>query len=177
MARGDHIFVYSLGYSHHGIDCGDGRVVHFDYGPGRKLTSALRAETPRVSEVSLDQFARGRPVNVRQYRVCDSAHVVIARARLRIGEQCYNVFKNNCEHFAVWCKTGQHQSTQVEAIVEALRPLPREVGLAAVLVRSSRYLPRPARMWTYAVAAAVTAGAFAGRYLENRWRNYLRRES
>ena len=37
MARGDHIFVYCLGYSHHGVDCGDGDVIHFDSDPIRKV--------------------------------------------------------------------------------------------------------------------------------------------
>ena len=32
----------------------------------------------------------------------------------RIGEQRYNLLFNNCEHFASWCKTGRHQSGQVE---------------------------------------------------------------
>jgi hypothetical protein len=32
----------------------------------------------------------------------------------RLGEQRYNLVFNNCEHFAIWCKTGRHRSTQVE---------------------------------------------------------------
>jgi hypothetical protein len=32
----------------------------------------------------------------------------------RLGEQDYNLLFNNCEHFAHWCKTGRHRSTQVE---------------------------------------------------------------
>lgn len=28
----------------------------------------------------------------------------LARARSRIGESNYNLFSNNCEHFALWCK-------------------------------------------------------------------------
>ena len=32
----------------------------------------------------------------------------------RIGEQRYNLLFNNCEHFANWCKTGRHRSSQVE---------------------------------------------------------------
>ena len=32
----------------------------------------------------------------------------------RLGEQRYNLLFNNCEHFAHWCKTGRHRSSQVE---------------------------------------------------------------
>ena len=32
----------------------------------------------------------------------------------RLGEQDYNLLFNNCEHFANWCKTGRHRSSQVE---------------------------------------------------------------
>jgi hypothetical protein len=32
----------------------------------------------------------------------------------RLGEQNYNLLFNNCEHFAHWCKTGRHRSSQVE---------------------------------------------------------------
>jgi hypothetical protein len=35
----------------------------------------------------------------------------------RIGEQRYNLLFNNCEHFASWCKTGRHQSGQVESFL------------------------------------------------------------
>ena len=33
---------------------------------------------------------------------------------------CYKVWFNNCEHFAVWCKTGVHESSQVQRFIEAL---------------------------------------------------------
>ena len=28
-----------------------------------------------------------------------------------IGKGDYNLFKYNCEHFAIWCKTGLTEST------------------------------------------------------------------
>ncbi|OPY55810.1 MAG: NC domain protein [Pelotomaculum sp. PtaU1.Bin035] len=38
----------------------------------------------------------------------------VQRARNRLGEADYDLFGNNCEHFAIWCKTGMHRSYQVE---------------------------------------------------------------
>lgn len=48
---------------------------------------------------------------------CYPADEVIERAQALYGERGlqerrYNLFKNNCEHFATWCKTGKAFSTQ-----------------------------------------------------------------
>ena len=45
---------------------------------------------------------------------CSPAGVTLRRAMGRLGEQNYNLLFNNCEHFAHWCKTGRHRSSQVE---------------------------------------------------------------
>ena len=41
----------------------------------------------------------------------------IRRAMERLGEEEYNLITNNCEHFAMWCKTGESVSCQVNQIV------------------------------------------------------------
>jgi hypothetical protein len=46
--------------------------------------------------------------------------VVIGRAESRLGEQRYDLFFNNCEHFATWCKTGRSESAQLTSF--GLRP-------------------------------------------------------
>ena len=46
-----------------------------------------------------------------------SAKETVERARSRIGEHGYNLLLNNCEHFAVWCKTGVEKSEQVDEII------------------------------------------------------------
>ena len=42
------------------------------------------------------------------------------RARSRIGESNYNLFSNNCEHFALWCKTGISESHQISSLLDTL---------------------------------------------------------
>jgi hypothetical protein len=106
---GAHIVVPRLGYRHHGIYVGGGRVIHYA-GFGRS-----RFRGP-VEEVSLAEFARGRPVSIRS----DGAPLydqgeVIRRARSRIGEDLYRLWTNNCVHFCEWCLRGEHRSYQVEA--------------------------------------------------------------
>jgi hypothetical protein len=32
-----------------------------------------------------------------------------------VGEDCYRLFTNNCEHFCEWCLRGEPRSYQVEA--------------------------------------------------------------
>ena len=60
MALGDHILVHRLGglYSHHGIDCGDGSVIHY-WGNNAWRSSVVRT--------SIDRFAGGGSVETRDY--------------------------------------------------------------------------------------------------------------
>lgn len=41
----------------------------------------------------------------------------IRRARSKLGETEYDLLFNNCEHYAIWCKTGLHKSHQVESLL------------------------------------------------------------
>ena len=90
-------------FNHHGIDLGDGSVAH--YLEGREI---LRSPA--------QEFSRGQPISIVTYPAesCSAPGVVLRRAMGRLGEQNYNLLFNNCEHFAHWCKTGRHRSTQVE---------------------------------------------------------------
>ncbi len=45
----------------------------------------------------------------------------VERAKGLLGENKYSLIFNNCEHFAVWCKTGVHKSYQVEDILGITR--------------------------------------------------------
>lgn len=119
MARGDQIYVirefWNLEgiYQHHGIDCGDGNVIHY-----RKVGEATVAQTP------MDLFTRGSyPVYVKRYDYCYAAETTLQRAESRLGEQKYNLLFNNCEHFATWCKTGVSHSEQVRDFVPAISQL------------------------------------------------------
>lgn len=52
-----------------------------------------------------------------------SPEETVRRAKSRISEQEYNLISNNCEHFAVWCKTGISESRQ-SWIVELFKAKP-----------------------------------------------------
>ena len=59
----------------------------------------------------------------------------VTRARERIGESSYNLWTNNCEHFAIWCKTGISESHQIEDVMSAMAETGRQIrrGLQAGL--------------------------------------------
>ena len=103
MAAADHLQVprqHGL-FLHHGIDLGDGTVAHY-------------LEGEEILRSTLAEFCRGESPRVVEHTEADPAGRTLRRAMSRIGEQRYNLLFNNCEHFAVWCKTGQHRSGQVE---------------------------------------------------------------
>jgi Lecithin retinol acyltransferase len=104
-----HIVTPRRRYTHHGIYVGDGRVVHY----GGVLWGLRRGP---VEEVSLRQFSQGHPIAHREKGLSRfEKDEVVRRARRRLGEDRYNVFTNNCEHFSEWCVQGEHRSYQVDA--------------------------------------------------------------
>jgi len=46
-----------------------------------------------------------------------------------LGQSGYDLFTNNCEHFATWCVAGEHSSAQVEAAASSAGV----VGIGAVV--------------------------------------------
>jgi hypothetical protein len=116
MARGDQIYVMQEFlnmqgiYEHHGIDCGDGTVIH------------LRKRADTIERTSFATFVNNAKskVYVRRYKTCFIPDVVVKRAESRLGERNYNLLFNNCEHFATWCKTGVSESRQVKNFIPAI---------------------------------------------------------
>ena len=150
MAAGDHLAVARrklfFPYYHHGIDVGDGTVIHL---------TGLRKKDAKVVQTSLTEFLKNGEGVVIEY-VCFIDNLMhykndmrspegrehwmvpsldeerIEETRKRIGDperavfearkhldksgynlfSGYSLFANNCEHFAVFCKTGLAVSLQ-----------------------------------------------------------------
>ncbi|MFO8039345.1 MAG: lecithin retinol acyltransferase family protein [Sodalinema sp.] len=119
MARGDQIYVirpfFNLEglYEHHGIDCGDGTVIHY----------SKREDEATVKRTSIGAFTGGKRVYTRQYPAHYIAETTLQRAESRLGEREYNLLFNNCEHFATWCKTGISDSKQIRKFAPLLATL------------------------------------------------------
>jgi hypothetical protein len=150
MASGDHLYVRrGLRYSHHGIDCGDGSVIHH-VGPRR---------TRVIARTSLEEFAAASQVRVRAYDRRVSADEAIRNAESRLGSRDYSLVRNNCEHFAAWCCTGRATSAQVRRWV---------------LVQSAVATFVAAQTMGAPLALAGTAGAGFVAMLRGRWQRRRR---
>jgi hypothetical protein len=111
VPMGSHIVTPRRGYLHHGIYVGNGKVVHY-----AGLCHGIHRGP--VEEVALSRFARGRPVWIRSDEVSNfNPQETVRRARSRLGENCYRLLTNNCEHFCEWCLHGRPRSHQIEALV------------------------------------------------------------
>lgn len=109
MAKGDHIRVRRKAYTHHGVEVDDGMVIHFTGTPGSKRGAAIRREP-------LSTFAAGGKVETVAYAARLDVDETVRRAESRLGQSGYNLYGNNCEHFARWCVTDAHKSRQVNAV-------------------------------------------------------------
>ena len=68
-----------------------------------------------------------------KHKNIEPADTVVCRAKSRLGEKKYHLLRNNCEHFALWCKTGISSSEQVENIEKTLRESVDEIVKTAPL--------------------------------------------
>lgn len=109
MAIGDHLFIKYAWGEHHSIDLGDNTVIEYG-GKGEARMSVRR--------VWREDFRARGPSFVKHYApgtaLPPRETVRLAWARLR--ERRYDLFNNNCEHLAYWCKTGHHHSPQAESL-------------------------------------------------------------
>ena len=97
-------------YQHYGVYIGDGKVIHFAPLEGQEISS----ENGIIHETTLEKFLNGRALQIdMNIEKIYSENEIIQRARSRLGGKGYDLFTNNCEHFARWCVTGEHISYQV----------------------------------------------------------------
>ena len=122
LPRGAHLIVHHLGYQHHGIYVGEGRVVHYSG------FSTFLSHGP-VKECSLKSFTTGHRVSLKPSDGgAFAADQVVARACSRLGEDRYSLFTNNCEHFCEWCINGISRSEQVESIKSVMKLFLKPIG-------------------------------------------------
>lgn len=108
---GDHLVSPRLGFGHHGLYLGQGRVMH--YAGGASASSSGTGAADGIECVSLAEFAQGRGVMVVTHpHPRFSPDEAIHRAYRRQGEQRYHPAFNNCEHFVQWCIEGVSHSPQ-----------------------------------------------------------------
>ncbi|SBW00711.1 putative Cell wall-associated hydrolases (Invasion-associated proteins) [uncultured delta proteobacterium] len=109
FTKGDHLKAMRVGYAHHGIYAGDGKVLHY-------------LDDRGICECSLEEFAGGMPTVAVTYLILDtfSPDEIVRRAYSRMGESGYSLVFQNCEHFATWCACGLEHSGQVQRATAAM---------------------------------------------------------
>ncbi len=66
-----------------------------------------------------------------------SPEETIERAKSRLGEDSYGLLSNNCEHFALWCKTGISESHQIVNFLNLLLPIKIPVKVSYQKIHTS----------------------------------------
>ena len=132
MACGDRLRVErrltgsAVAYMHHGIDVGDGTVVHARPDDFRQPLAG-----GRVERTSLEEFAGGSRVFVTTAPAAAyPPEEVVARALAHVGRPGYCPVVDNCEHFANWCATGERSSRQVDIVLERISGAAARVAAA-----------------------------------------------
>lgn len=128
----------AMAYWHHGIDMGDGTVVH-----ARPHDFRNPFGGGSVVRTSLEEFADGEEVRTTHEPPARFPPAEVARrAAEHVGREGYCPVVANCEHFATWCATGERRSRQVEAVVRRVVTVAATVVAGIVALRGGRALAR-----------------------------------
>ena len=144
MAKGEHFFVWrnhlGVPYQHHGIDVGDGQVIHFADAQGDAAGPGQSTDGFVISQVPMSLLTRDGRSRVHWVHHSDSISPdeVVQRAKSQIGRQGYDLVFNNCEHFASWCVVGQQTSRQVQVACERVGAVAAKTIVASSLRLASR---------------------------------------
>ena len=140
-------------YDHYGIYTGNGGMIHYadlsgDWGNNivvhRTTIDAFKGDSESLFVIDFDKFVKKHGLSFSDIVTPEGINVAklltamlrnsnyyhlytpeetVQRAESRLGERCYDLATNNCEHFAIWCKTGVSESTQVEEFLRKIREI------------------------------------------------------
>ena len=161
---GDHLMGRRPGFTHHGIYVSDDRVIDFG------AYDARAKQHNGVRPVTLEQFARGRKVEVVRHpspgRIFGPSWLLNPLPRDQIVAEAerlaeigfggkYTLFGSNCEHVANWCVTGNYfESLQI-------RKFFRAHTMALVIMLLLYRWKGSTRVWRVTCWALLLIGAIA----------------
>lgn len=107
-------------YDHYGLYIGNNRVIHY-------YSKSGKAADSEIIETDTNKYFGDK------YFILDlktpsqfNTEEAIKRAKERLGEKSYDLLENNCEDFAIWCKTDESKSFQVNSIPQDQIPAVKE---------------------------------------------------
>ena len=130
LESGDHIAFhqFSGSYWHHAIveyvfpESDEIQTIEYTNSAGGFLRdNSSFPKTPRKAQVVRVPYRFSEITAV--YKMLHgyfNRHATLLRAWESVGDSDYNLFFNNCEHFAMWCATGISSSDQVNKAAEML---------------------------------------------------------
>lgn len=128
----------AIAYWHHGIDMGDGTVVH-----ARPHDFRNPFGGGSVVRTSRGEFANGQEVRPTfEPPAMFPPEEVARRAAAHVGRDGYCPVVANCEHFATWCATGERRSRQIERVVRRVATITATVVAGVVALRGGRAVAR-----------------------------------
>ncbi len=122
---GSHLISPRMGFNHHGLYIGKGRVIHYS-GMVRTLSCKDILKLPglirygAVVKTSLKRFCDGHGFRVLEHPNAKfSGEAAVERAKKRLYERSYYLYGNNCEHFVNWCIDDTFRSPTVTRLLFA----------------------------------------------------------
>lgn len=125
LKPGDHISFYKTDfyYAHHGIVSEVGsnylRMIHYfntlDHARTALMKGSIYIAAIIVSDWKVNVKSTAEEVYLHHYDNirCFSNEETLDRANSQVGQRGYSLLGNNCEHWARWCRTGEHYSEQI----------------------------------------------------------------
>ncbi|KAE9547026.1 hypothetical protein FO519_009762 [Halicephalobus sp. NKZ332] len=123
--RGDLLVFNSVGYCHWAVYIGNNKVIHVTAAHSDKfsLESIINALIDKASKAVVKEEELEMLNFVIRFTHVDnsldsqippfSPDEIVRRARSKIGSWYYDLERNNCEHFAKWCRYGEEVCQQL----------------------------------------------------------------
>jgi Lecithin retinol acyltransferase len=194
--EGDHIVIKmkdkrtGVPYYHHGIYCGNNRVVHYDF--YQKCIAEVSLEEfvgeYRLEDVEEVLYVSKYPapeVVGRAKKLADVQFLLDSNTREPLGNQSlsYDLFIRNCEHFTYYCRLGEWNSEQVDFLNQfwfedfldrnAENPIVRAIGkfMFDSSINNKAKIAIAATMALFAAGRDVLGGSL-GRTLDTKSQHY-----
>lgn len=124
---GDIVRVKCGGIYHYGIFVNPDEIIQFGFNP--VIQKDIKVEEVKVLSTDVDMFLAGEFLEVgvpekKERKKMRAPKDIVASAKARLNETGYHILRNNCEHFAFECATGEKFSSQLQSAKDSAKNIP-----------------------------------------------------